>query len=620
MAEYEKLPEGYNLDQRIDQSREAKRQEESAGYEALPQGYKLPGTVETPYEKDWGKASWEEVGKGFKEEFLPSVGRGIMAIPQAIMNPGETVQGLKQAGTGIASKVRGAMGAQQEPEQKAQDEMVINAIIEPFTSVAGFKKALATDPYSVLSVMAIPVSGGASAAGAGAKALGTASVAGKALRGVELAGKGAAMAMDPVYGAVKGVGAAYESGVKPVLKSAASAEAGVPKTALELAYDAGKTSDTALKDSFNTFAKGQGKAEDFSQAVSKATKAMTDNEIRSWKTDKANLLTLKQDVPLQPILDAIQEARTIAGNPQLGIGPARQANATIDKLEKQIMNRFAMKPGSPGRTIEGFDLLKRELYELGQNTSGMTSDSIKTINAGVRKAMADVSPKYTELMERYMRLKDTLNTVKKSLNTGDNVSAIRELNTFIKGLDDTEKGRFIAELAKYDPRIPYMVAGSSFHQAAGHPSNWSKALTFGQLANLAAGVHSGNPTHMMGAAAGLIGQKLFLSPEAIGSTAYTAGRIARGAERVGDALPPGTGAVMSGAARILPAELSRMQNEELMDSVREGRATGGRVSDRLVAEVDRAKKRINNQTEELLKTPDSHVAQALEVANRHLEG
>jgi hypothetical protein len=65
-----------------------------------------------------------------------------------------------------------------------------------------------------------------------------------------------------------------------------------------------------------------------------------------------------------------------------------------------------------------------------------------------------------------------------------------------------------------------------------------------------------------------------------------------------------------------------MQNEPLMESVREGRATGGRVAtaDKLVGMVDRAKKNINNQTEELLKTPDSHVAQALEVANRHLEG
>lgn len=55
------------------------------------------------------------------------------------------------------------------------------------------------------------------------------------------------------------------------------------------------------------------------------------------------------------------------------------------------------------------------------------------------------------------------------------------------------------------------------------------------------------------------------------------------------------------------------------ENKRQGRATGGRVSDKLVNMVDRAKKNINNQTEELLKTPDSHVAQALEVANRHLE-
>lgn len=52
---------------------------------------------------------------------------------------------------------------------------------------------------------------------------------------------------------------------------------------------------------------------------------------------------------------------------------------------------------------------------------------------------------------------------------------------------------------------------------------------------------------------------------------------------------------------------------------RQGRKSGGRVSDRLVAAVDRAKKNINNQTQTLLRTPDNHVAQALEIANRNLE-
>jgi hypothetical protein len=614
------LPEGYDINKRI---QESQRQALTAGddtREALPQGYRLPGTEPSPYEKDWGKASWGEVGQGFKEQFLPSVGRGLAAIPQAIMSPGETVEGLKQLGTGAASAVRGAFGAKQDPEQKARDEAIFNAVVEPFTSVAGFKKALATDPYSVLSMAAIPVSGGASAAGAGAKAVGTASMAGKALRGAELAGKGAAMAMDPIYGAIKGAGAAYEYGAKPALKGAAAAQAGVPKASLELAYEAGKTSDAALKDSFNTFAKGQGKAEDFSQAVSKATKKMTDAETNAWKAEKANAMLLKQDVSAQPLFDAIKEARTLAGDPSLGIGPARKANAMIDALEQKIANRLAMPSGSPGRTLEGFDLLKRELYEMSQNTTGMTSDAIKAINAGVRKSMADVSPKYTELMERYIKLKDTLNTVKKSLNTGDNVSAIRELNTFVKGMDDVEKGRFIQELAKYDPRIPYMVAGASLHQAVGHPSNWSNALTFGQLANLGAGVHSGSPTHMVGAVSGLLGQKLFLNPEAIGSAAYTAGTGARYAEKLAEKVPAGAGEVMAGAARILPSGLSRMQNEDLAESLRPQRKHGGRVSDKLVTMVDRAKKNINNSTQSLLQTPDSHVAHALEIANRNLEG
>jgi hypothetical protein len=268
-------------------------------------------------------------------------------------------------------------------------------------------------------------------------------------------------------------------------------------------------------------------------------------------------------------------------------------------------------------------MLKRELYEMGEREpSNITAQAIKTVNSGVRDSMSKVSDKYVDLMEKYQLLNDKLKTVKKSLATGDNVSAVRELNTFIKGMDDVEKGRFIEELSKYDKRIPYMVAGASLNQAAGHPSNWSNALTFGQLANLGAGVHSGSPTHMIGAIGGLLGQKLLLNPEAIGSAAYTAGTSTRYAGNVAEKFPAGTSEVISGAARILPAELSRTQNEDLAESIRPQRKSGGRVttSDNLVAMAERAKKNINNDTQNLLKTHDTHVAQALEIANRNLEG
>jgi len=54
--------------------------------------------------------------------------------------------------------------------------------------------------------------------------------------------------------------------------------------------------------------------------------------------------------------------------------------------------------------------------------------------------------------------------------------------------------------------------------------------------------------------------------------------------------------------------------------VRTQRATGGRISDKLVRAAEMAKKAINNETKPLLNEHDNHIAHALEVANRTLEG
>ena len=53
---------------------------------------------------------------------------------------------------------------------------------------------------------------------------------------------------------------------------------------------------------------------------------------------------------------------------------------------------------------------------------------------------------------------------------------------------------------------------------------------------------------------------------------------------------------------------------------RTARASGGRISDKLVLSVERAKKAVNNTTKPLLNADDSHIAHALEIANRNLEG
>ena len=58
---------------------------------------------------------------------------------------------------------------------------------------------------------------------------------------------------------------------------------------------------------------------------------------------------------------------------------------------------------------------------------------------------------------------------------------------------------------------------------------------------------------------------------------------------------------------------------------RPGRATGGRttgnsISAQLMADIERAKKQVNNSTKVLLNADDNHVAKALEIANQNSEG
>jgi len=73
------------------------------------------------------------------------------------------------------------------------------------------------------------------------------------------------------------------------------------------------------------------------------------------------------------------------------------------------------------------------------------------------------------------------------------------------------------------------------------------------------------------------------------------------------------------ASKRLPSWLYNAPGISPTDT-RMGRKSGGRVSDKLVTMVDRARKNINNQTESLLGTHDNHVARALEIANQNLEG
>ena len=165
-------------------------------------------------EPDYGAMPWKEVAYQGAKNLLPSAKNALMAIPEAVINYEQTGEALKQLGTGIASKAKGAVGIDQDAEQKAHDEALLNAMAEPYTSVAGFKKALATDPFSVLSTAAIPLTMGASGLESGAATLGKIGQTGSkaaqyASKATELGSKGlnaASYAVDPLKSAIGATG------------------------------------------------------------------------------------------------------------------------------------------------------------------------------------------------------------------------------------------------------------------------------------------------------------------------------------------------------------------------------------------------------------------------------
>jgi hypothetical protein len=74
--------------------------------------------------------------------FLPSAWNAVKSVPQAIYNYKDTAGAIGQIASGAASKAEGLF-SKQDPAQKAQNEAAFNTLVAPYTSVAGFKKALA---------------------------------------------------------------------------------------------------------------------------------------------------------------------------------------------------------------------------------------------------------------------------------------------------------------------------------------------------------------------------------------------------------------------------------------------------------------------------------------------
>lgn len=98
--------------------------------------------------------SWSDTLSQAGSNLLPSVGHMAMGVYEAVRHPLDTASTLGSIAKGLDSKIEGWAGRDQDPQQKANDEALVDALAnsykEKYGTIDGFKQYLAHDPAGVV--------------------------------------------------------------------------------------------------------------------------------------------------------------------------------------------------------------------------------------------------------------------------------------------------------------------------------------------------------------------------------------------------------------------------------------------------------------------------------------
>ena len=512
------------------------------------------------------------------------------ALVQPILHPIQTAEALGQIGTGVASKVKGALGMEQKQAQKAKDEAAADALWDfykdRYGSMEGFKRAFMQDPVGIFADASMLLTGGGSLA---ARLPG---MAGKAGEIAATAGR----VTDPVNIAAQTI----KQATRATTAAASIPEGwttGVSLSSLNKAAQAGLENNPVFKAHLTG-------AADPSEAVRRIEDAHSVIAARRGAAIEQAMGDIGQ-TPLsyQPALDALQEARnrvtlqgTVLNDP---------AAAALDRVEGKIQE-FVNNPNIVPNAAN-FQKLKvavrniKSLQPLDQTGKSAIDSIAKAIRDQIGSLPNGIGEKYMNAMDHYADQSRTLQNIRQGFLSGQ--SDVTKIRKILSSKDDPLKQDLLKEIAQIDPNIPYMVAGMELNPK--FPSGIR-----GMLSGLASGIGAGTVLGVPHGIASLAAH----SPRVIGYTQYGAGRVGGLPARVYEQAP-----------YVPQAGFQAGRAEEVTRNTggRVARASGGRISpdskaEQLIRAAESAKKNISKGTEALLDQPDEHIARALAVANRHI--
>jgi hypothetical protein len=495
-------------------------------------------TAKTPKtERSFGNVATSAV-----QNLIPSTGRLIGGVAEAVMSPVKTARSLVDLGAGaiqnaLPESLVNAIGADKPSQELASN--VGQFYKERYGSMPGFKEALATDPAGVAADAASVLTGGSLAA---------ARVPGMSRLAEGL--KRSASAVDPLANVARGVGA-ITRGVGSTAAGILGNTTGAGSEAIKQAYSAGRAGGSKAAE-FSGNMRGNIPMDDVLGAAKSNLLAM--KQIKSAEYNK-NMSSVKES---QSILDfgGINKALDNAKDKVMFRGQVKNQEAAeaLSTIQKTLDDWNKLDPAQY-HTPEGMDALKQKVGGIVEKipfetkTAKMVGGDI--VNA-IKSEITKQAPEYSKAMKDYHAASDQITEMEKALSLGNKASkdtAMRKLQSVMRNNVNTNYGNRQA-LAK---QLEEMGGREIMPALAGQALN----------AGLPRGLQSLGTSGAIGATA-LLGNPLALgliplqSPKLVGEAALAAGRVA-GAGRAGaDALQriPGVNKV---DPRILANALYQMQ-------------------------------------------------------------
>ncbi len=428
------------------------------------------------------------------------------SIANTVMHPIDTAQGLYDVGKGAVSKAAGALGVEQDPETKAQNEAAINAVGQFFADRYGgmenFKKTIATDPVGFAMDLSTILSGGGAALARVPGATRAANAVGKSAEltnPVSLAGKTASIVGDniaaPIIGETTGVGA------QP----------------LRQAFQAGREGSSTFTDNM----RGNVPLSDTVDMAQSAVGQMRQARSAAYKADMASANSTSGHVGYQQIHQALSDADKMV-NFQ-GLAKSAEAAKTLEQINDLVGQWRGL---STPHTVEAADALKQAIGEIRQKTQPGTLERrvADTIYNAAKDSIVRQAPDYAKAMQGYSEASDKINELTKTFSLGEKAStdtALRKLQSTTRNNVNTnygERTRLLDDLAQYEPDLPNALAGQSLN--TGVPRGIASKIIGGVVAGNGVAFH-GLPTVSNPA---ILGALPLFSPRLMGEAAYAGGQ------------------------------------------------------------------------------------------------